>query len=98
MATVPEHAASIVTLAGQADALVEQFRTLMASLEAEEAALYREAASNGPYVADGIAGRRRLGNYANERARYHAGAPLPPSHSKTVTELATAAWSEFLEA
>lgn len=90
MATVSEHAASIVTLAGQADALVEQFRTLMAGLTAEEHALHLEAIKNGPYVAEGIAGRRRLSHYAHQLMVQPAGAP-------TVAELATKAWSEFLE-
>lgn len=87
MATVSQHAANIVALAEQADSLVSQFRALMASIEAEEQALHREAITNGPFVQDAIAGRRRLGSYA------HALILQPEGSTPTVTELATSAWS-----
>ncbi|MEZ0170766.1 hypothetical protein [Microvirga sp. TS319] len=97
MATVSQHAAAIVALAQQADGLVSQFRQLMANIEAEEAALVKEARMGGVDMAsDAIAGRRRLGHYAHLLAGYPAGAALPREHSKTVTELATYVWSEFL--
>lgn len=96
MATVAEHAQNIVALAETADGLVASFRQLMADLQAEEAALSREALANGPAAASAVAGHTRLGTYALSRARYPAGASLPPEKARSVSELANTAWKESL--
>ncbi|SOC92468.1 hypothetical protein SAMN05216358_2619 [Rhizobium sp. AN5] len=94
---VSTHAANIVALAVQADALVTQFRALLQSLEDEERAIYLATQQPGePHVTDVLAGRRRLGHYVILRAQIPANAPIPSEHSKTVTQLAAYAWSPFL--
>jgi len=97
MTTVAEHASNIISLAETADSLVASFRELVANLNAEEAALYAAAAVEGVEVTDAVAGRRRLASYALTLARYAEGRDLPPNLAKSVTELATAAWSEFVQ-
>jgi hypothetical protein len=89
MTTTAEHAQQIVTLAGQADALIAQLKPILDSITAEENALFRDARKAGKPVVDAIAGRRRLAQYAQGRC-------LNPQHSRTVEQLATAAWSAYL--
>ncbi|MBI1203780.1 MAG: hypothetical protein GC182_14860 [Rhodopseudomonas sp.] len=82
-------AQTIVSLAADADALIEDLRPILENIAINEAALYSEAIQEGKPVTDCIAGRRRLAHYALGRC-------FAPEFSQTVEELATAAWAGYL--
>jgi hypothetical protein len=89
MANTAQHVATIINLAGQADALIAQLRPILSALEAEETALYKDAAQSGKPESDIRSGRRRLAQYAQDQV-------FRPQSPDTVTALAGKAWEAYL--
>ncbi len=85
MTTVARHANNIIALAQQADDLIEQLRPVLEKIEAAEIALHREAVISQIAISGDLAGRRRLAWYAHGRV-------FKPQFSKTVSDVANAAW------
>jgi hypothetical protein len=95
--SVQTHAQNLITLAQQADGLVDQFRQLVADMQAEEKALFLESVKTGPKVQDAVSGRRRLWAYALSRAAFPTGSTVPADKAKTVEQLSRNAWQHFAD-
>lgn len=87
------HARHLHDMANRVDVLVEEFRSIWATMPDVERALYVAMHEAGEPVSDGVIGRRNLQGHA---ANAMAAATLN-IRPRTVSEIATVAWKELIE-
>lgn len=89
------HAGKIVSKAGRADALVDEFRKLLAALGEDERSIWAALRKAGEAPVDGRVGQKGIDVFAlDAMSKAHKGQALRP---RTVSEIAAVAWGYLRE-